>query len=116
MIENLVNNVLPKGMFTLVGIDELVFNGGAKEWLEKWVKDIHDKAEVVNAENVTDWIGAAYQLKKVLKNPLMTDHHFYLSDDTTQSYAEPSVELMRMVCKLKEGTHLYIGGVIDFHF
>ncbi len=116
MIENLVNNVLPKGMFTLVGTDELVFNGGAKEWLEKWVKDIHDKAEVVNAENVTDWIGAAYQLKKVLKNPLMTDHHFYLSDDTTQTYAEPSVELMRMVCKLKEGTHLYIGGVIDYHF
>ena len=115
-IDTLVNQILPKGMFTLIGSDELVFMGGTPEWIHLWVETIHKKSEDVNVMNVTHWIGAAYQLKKVLKNPLMTDHHFYLSDDTTQSYAEPSVELMRMVCKLKEGTHLYIGGVIDFYF
>ena len=115
-IDTLVNNILPKGMFTLVGTDELVFNGGTTEWIHNWVNAIHEKSEDVNVGNVTHWVGAAYQLKKVLKNPLHTDSHFYLSEDTTQSYAEPSVELMRMVCKLPKGAHLFIGGVIDFHF
>ena len=32
MIDYLVNELLPKGMFTLVGIDEMVYNGGANEW------------------------------------------------------------------------------------
>ena len=116
MIDYLVNVLLPKGMFTLVGIDEMVYNGGADEWKAKWVKAIHDKAGEVTTENVLDWIGPTYQLEKELKNPLHTDHHFYLSEDSCQSYAEPSAELMEMVCSLPVGTHLYIGGVIDFHF
>ena len=80
------------------------------------MKTIHDKAGEVTTENVLDWIGPTYQLEKELKNPLHTDHHFYLSEDSCQSYAEPSAELMEMVCSLPVGTHLYIGGVIDFHF
>ena len=101
MIDYLMNELLPKGMFTLVGIDEMVYNGGADEWKAKWVKAIHDKAGEVTTENVLDWIGPTYQ---------------YLSEDSYQSYAEPSAELMEMVCSLPVGTHLYIGGVIDFHF
>lgn len=112
----LVNEILPKGMFTLLGDDELVYNGGAEEWKAEWVKAIHDKAGKVTTENVLDWIGPTYQLEKELKNPLHTDSQFYLSDETCQSYAEPSAQLMEMVCSLPVGTHLYIGGVIDFHF
>ena len=62
------------------------------------------------------WIGAAYQLQKVINNPLGTDSHFYLSEDNTQTYGEESAELMRMVCKLRIGERLYIGGIIDYHF
>ena len=116
MIDYLVNELLPKGMFTLVGIDEMVYNGGADEWKAKWVKTIHDKAGEVTTENVLDWIGPTYQLEKELKNPLHTDSQFYLSDETYQAYAEQSAQLMEMVCSLPIGTHLYIGGVIDFHF
>ena len=116
MIEALVNDILPKGMFSMAGDDELVFQGGADEWKKSWAEEIQDKAKNVTAENVTDWIGAAYQLEKAIKNPLHTDFHFYLSEDSCQSYAETSNELMRFVCSLKEGTHLFIGGVIDFHF
>ena len=115
-IDALVNQVLPQGMFTLINNDELVFNGGALKWVQQWVKNIHEKARDVTAKNVTDWIGAAYQLQKVVKNPLGTDSLFYLSEDNTQTYGEPSAELMRMVCKLKKGERLYVGGVIDFHF
>jgi len=115
-IDTLVNQILPKGMFTLVGSDELVFNGGNYEWIHKWVDAIHKKSDEVTAENVTHWIGAAYQLQKVINNPLGTDSHFYLSESTTQTFAEPSAELMRMVCKLRKGERLYIGGIIDYHF
>ena len=45
-----------------------------------------------------------------------TDSHFYLSESTTQTYGEESAELMRMVCKLRIGERLYIGGIIDYHF
>ena len=115
-IDTLVNNILPKGMFTLIGSDELVFNGGTPDWIHKWVDAIHKKSEEVNVMNVTHWIGAAYQLQKVINNPLATDSHFYLSEDTTQTYGEPSAELMRMVCRLKIGERLFIGGIIDYHF
>lgn len=115
-INTLVNHILPKGMFTLVGSDELVFNGGNYEWIHKWVDAIHKKSDEVTADNVTHWIGAAYQLQKVINNPLGTDSHFYLSESTTQTFAEPSAELMRMVCKLRKGERLYIGGIIDYHF
>ena len=115
-IDTLVNNILPKGMFTLVGTDELVFNGGTTEWIHNWVNAIHEKSEDVNVGNVTHWVGAAYQLKKVINNPLGTDSHFYLSETTTQTYGEESAELMRMVCKLRIGERLYIGGIIDYHF
>ena len=116
MIDILVNELLPKGMFTLLDNDEMVYNGGADEWKAEWVKAIHDKAQEVNTSNVLDWIGPTYQLEKELKNPLHTDSHFYLSEDICQSYAEPSAEFMEMVCSLPVGTHLFIGGVIDFHF
>ena len=115
-IGTLVNDILPKGMFTLVGSDELVFNGGTTEWIHNWVNAIHEKSDDVNVGNVTHWIGAAYQLKKVINNPLGTDSHFYLSETTTQTYGEESAELMRMVCKLRIGERLYIGGIIDYHF
>ena len=116
MIEALVNGILPKGMFTMVGEDELIYQGGAKEWKRLWVDEIQKRAKMVTSENVTEWIGATYQLEKAIKNPLNTDSHFYLSEDSCQTYAETSNELMRFVCSLEEGTHLFIGGIIDFHF
>ena len=115
-IDTLLNDILPKGMFTLNGSDELVFNGRTTEWIHSWVNAIHKKAEDVNVENVIHWIGAAYQLQKVINNPLATDSHFYLSENTSQTFCEESAELMRMVCKLRIGDKLYIGGIIDYHF
>ena len=116
MIECLVNELLPKDMFTLIDTDEMVYNGGADKWKVEWVKAIRDKALQITTKNVFDWIGPTYQLEQELKNPLHTYSQFYLSDDTYQSYAEQSAQLMEMVCSLPVGAHLFIGGVIDFHF
>ena len=116
MIDCLVNQLLPEGMFVLVAPDEIVYQGGSNEWKKEWVKNIHEKAMEITTENVLDWIGPSYRLEQELKNPLHTYSHFYLSEDNYQCYAEQSAELMEMVCSLSVGDHLYIGGVIDFHF
>ena len=71
-IDNLVNNILPKGMFELVSDDTIRYNGGAAQWREEFVADIRSRAEAITPESVQEWIGPVYQLEKFLKNPLDT--------------------------------------------
>ncbi|KAB6522921.1 hypothetical protein GAY88_24610, partial [Phocaeicola vulgatus] len=69
-IDNLVNNILPKGMFELVSDDTIRYKGGAERWREDFIADIRSRAEALTPESVQDWIGPVYQLEKFLKNPL----------------------------------------------
>lgn len=115
-IENLINEVLPKGMFELVSGDTIRYIGGADEWKQDFAKAVRLKAEDITPEKVQDWIGPVYQLEKFLKNPLDTGYWFYMDENGVQSYAEQSYEFLREVCALEPGTLLYIGGVIDYHF
>ena len=101
-IDNLVNNILPKGMFELVSDDTIRY--------------IRSRAEALTPESVQDWIGPVYQLEKFLKNPLDTAYWFYMDEEGLQSNAEQSYEFLRQACEFKPGTLLYIGGVIDYHF
>lgn len=112
----LVEYALPKGMFELTSDDTIRYNGGIEQWKEKFVADIRKKAEAITTENMLEWIGPAYQLKRALKNPLDTCYHFYLDGDGCQSFAEQSFAFMEFVCTLEPGTTLYFGGVIDYHF
>lgn len=115
-IANLVDNVLPKGMFELVAEDTIRYNGGADKWKEEFVRTLKEKAQAVTTENCTLWIGAVYQLEKFLKNPLDTGYQFYMDEQGITGYAEQSYEFLRTVSGLEPGTLLYIGGVIDYHF
>lgn len=115
-IDNLVNNILPKGMFELVSDDTIRYNGGAAQWREEFVADIRSRAEAITPESVQEWIGPVYQLEKFLKNPLDTAYWFYMDEEELQSHAEQSYEFLRQVCEFEPGTLLYIGGVIDYHF
>ena len=45
-IENLVNSVLPEGMFELISEDTIRYNGGAEQWREAFVNDIRCRAEI----------------------------------------------------------------------
>ena len=38
-IDNLVNNILPKGMFELVSDDTIRYKGGAERWREDFIAD-----------------------------------------------------------------------------
>ena len=115
-IDNLVNNILPKGMFELVSDDTIRYNGGAEQWRKDFVADIQRRAEAISPDSVQNWIGPVYQLEKFLKNPLETAYCFYMDEDGIESYAEQSYEFLRQIFELDPGTELYIGGVIDYHF
>lgn len=115
-INRLVNEWLPSGMFTLVDDNTIRYNGGAEEWKEQWLKLIQDKASQITTDNVLNSIGPMYQLEKALLNPLDLGTLFYDDSENMTSYADHSAEFMRSVCQLEEGTLLYIGGVLDYHY
>lgn len=115
-IDNLINNILPKGMFELVSDDTIRYNGGADKWKEEFVATLQEKAKAVTTENCTLWIGEVYQLEKYLKNPLDTGYQFYMDEQCINGAAEQSYEFLRVVSQLVPGTLLYISGVIDYHF
>ena len=75
-IENLVNSVLPEGMFELISEDIIRYNGGAEQWREAFVNDIRCRAEIITPDSVQEWIGPVYRLEKFLKNPLDTAYWF----------------------------------------
>jgi hypothetical protein len=115
-ITNLVNSILPKGMFELVSEDTIRYTGdGMEQWKEKYVAEIRKKAEAITVENMFEW-SSTYYLKQAIDNPLDTGYHFYLNGDGCQSFTEPSFEFMLFVSSLEPGTLLYVGGVIDYHF
>lgn len=116
-IESLPKKLLPTGMFTLVADekDTLIYNGGADEWKENWVKLINQKAKAITPENVTEWIGEAYTLEKELLNPLGIDSRF-VTDTFPSNDVLQSGDFMKMICGLEPGAKLYIGAVVDFHW
>lgn len=115
-ISNLVNSILPKGMFELVSEDTILYKGyGLEQWKEEYVANIRKKAEEINVENMLEW-SSTYYIKQAVENPLNTPYHFYLDGDGSQTFAEQSFEFMQFICSLEPGTMLYVGGVIDYHF
>lgn len=116
-IDQLVDNLLPKGMFSR-NSDEprtIIYHGGADDWKRQWVERIHKRAEAITPENVTEWIGSTYRLEQELEDPLDIGSRFVTSDYES-SDAQKSSELMKQICTLKPGTKLYIGGIIDYHW
>lgn len=111
----LVKDILPKGMFELLGDDAMRYNGGLEQWKEEYVTNIHKRADALTVENMLEW-SSTYYLKRAIINPLDTEYHFYLDGSGCQSFAEQSFAFMQFVSTLEPGTILYIGGVIDYHF
>ena len=116
VIKDLVNNVLPKGMFTFIAPDTLRYNGSIEEWEKEFVATIQQKAQEITVNNWSEWAGETYKLEKYLKNPLETSYQFYTGKYVEEPFAECSRDFMQMVKKLHKGDILYIGGVIDYHF
>lgn len=115
-IKTLVKGILPSDMFGQIDHETLEYFGGMDEWKQQWAHRIQRKASQISSKNVMEFVGATYKLEQIIQNPLDTDSHFYLCGDSCQSFAEKSAELMRWIDTLEEGSKIYIGGIIDFHF
>lgn len=75
-ITNLVNSILPKGMFELVSEDTIRYTGdGMEQWKEKYVAEIRKKADAITVENMFEW-SSTYYLKQAIDNPLDTGYHY----------------------------------------
>ena len=116
-INNLVDRLLPTDMFSLDENDKniIVYNGGAEDWKNKWVKRIQQKAKEITSQNVTESIGKIYHLEQELINPLDIGSRF-VTENYQSSHAQQSGDFMKMICKLEPGTELYFGGILDFHW
>ena len=116
-IDNLVMYALPQGMFRRISEDEIIYNGGIEQWLEKFADRIKEKVTEITAENVIDpCCPAVAGLIRLINNPLDTDYNFYLHEDCKDPHAVESLEFMQFASQLEPGTILFIGGVIDYHF
>ena len=62
-IDNLVNNILPKGMFELVSDDTIRYNGGAAQWREEFVADIRSRAEAITPKAYRNGLVRSISLK-----------------------------------------------------
>ena len=111
----LVNDVLPKGMFTRLGANILRYNGGMGQWIEQAIANIHEKVATLTSEKFF-YDNRLRELKEAVINPLDTSFLFYMDSEGEQSITETSYDFMFYVSGLEEGTLLYIGGVIDYHF
>ena len=116
VIQILVNEILPKGMFELINDNILIYKGGIEKWKDDYISNIKTKTQELTPDNITEWIGSVYQLEKTIKNPLDTGFQFYFEEEPLQGYAEESYGLLCFINGLEKGARLYIGGVIDYHF
>ena len=110
-IENLVINLLPKGMFTLNANKTLTYNGGFRIWRKSYFDSIMSTAKTLTPANVMDEYGNINTLKKKVTNPLNTACLFVCGGIC----ADKSIKLMRIVEGLDKGDILYIGSVLGYH-
>lgn len=116
VIRQFIDECLPKGMFTLVGMDKVRYNGGFQAWLSEWTDRLHSLCTNVSVDKPLECFGSSYnRLKEMIDNPLQVQARFYLSDDIENDKCESAADFMRMVSSMHEGDFLYIGAVLGYY-
>lgn len=115
-ITMLVDNILPKGLFTL-NEDEcsLTYMGGLNQWKQNHIDRLIGIAKTLTPKNVLKYFGPLYDIQKSLINPLNTTSIFVMDTEANSGTAEKSGELMCMLDYLKVGDKIYIGEVFGYH-
>lgn len=104
--------ILPE-LFNYVGEGTLVYKG-MNNFLQDWADEIKRQASEMTADNILKDI-------RLFKLSKLTDathrglySRFYIED--WNGLAGPASDLIEFLARKKEGTLLYVGAVIDFHF
>lgn len=87
---------------------------GMGTFLEEWVNAIQEMANSLSTDNILQELNL-YRMKLLTYNTHRNlDYRFYL--DEWNGWAGPASDLIEFLNTLKEGTLLYVGAVIDYHF
>lgn len=114
-IWNLVENILPKGMFTISSENILTYNGGFELWRKSYYDKIMTLSSQLSPENIMKWSGPIGRLNKTIHNPLETECLFVISFFSGAGTAERSADLMDLISSLTPGDKLYIGSILSYH-
>ena len=62
LIHDLVERILPKGMFTLDTDNEtLVYQGGFEAWRKSYLDLIRTKTEAIDEDNIMEWMHLTFE-------------------------------------------------------
>lgn len=113
-IQDLVEWLLPKGMFELNADGEsITYKGGMEQWRRDFVERLHGFAGVITSQNVYNSM-KLFELEHEIKWPLGNETMFVFEDDAV---ARTSGDFMECyVNGLNVGDVLYIGAVFDYHY
>lgn len=119
-------DILPKGMFTRCG-NCLTYNGGFKEWWEKYKAEVVKRATSIEDFNYkaarcrirfhtedgedNEFIDRVEKLYEFIECPFGTDFKFFNRNYGKQKMG--SYEFMCYMSTFSEGESIYIGSVID---
>lgn len=104
--------ILPE-FFDYVGDGTLRYKGMGTFLLD-WTKEIKRQANEMTAENVLE-DARRYKMSYIMSRTHRDiELRFYIED--WSGCAEPLGEFVKYLSMIKEGTRLYVGAVIDFHF
>lgn len=113
-IANLVKYDL-KGLFEQAKDGSIVYLGEGA-FLQKWVDAIHEKAQAITVDNVTDYMPRA-SLRDALSGLHTSATDRVVIEEYSGKFAEPMADLISFARHhMKPGDKLYFGGVIDFHY
>ena len=85
-------------------------------FLQKWVDAIHEKAQAITVENVTNYTQRA-ALRDVLAGSHTDSTDRIVISEYSGNFAEPLADLIAFAkYNMKPGDKLYFGAVIDFHY
>jgi len=87
---------------------------GMGTFLQDWVDEIKRQASEMTANNILKDI-RLFKLSKLTDTTHRgLNSRFYIED--WNELAGPATDLIEFLARQKEGTRLYVGAVIDFHF
>lgn len=102
-----------KGILEVDG-ESLVFKG-LGDFRKKWYEHICDLSKELIKVDVKDAHLALYKIRTATQRThLDVFSRFFIEDYT--GYAAPASEFIDFLDDLKEGDHIYIGSIIDFHW
>lgn len=93
--------------------DTLIFKGMGS-FLNEWANAIKEKTETITADNILSWDSISKIGRMASDTHKFLSERFYIED--YNGFAEPAYDLFAFLSNFEEGTRLYIGSVIDYHY